>query len=198
MRKYFFYIKELLFFILIIIISIINPNNFKYRIKLNFINPNNTKNIIAYLKTNDSLSEKEKFYKFLSKSNGIKITRIKSIFLNYNARFGNMLIIIYKALYFCKIIGCKKVILNENKCWYIKHKIIFHKDKVAIDIKKKKNKNNSYILMADSHFFFFYYNEIIKPTYYINIFRREILKNLPNVVISLLHSHVKKDFLQDL
>lgn len=184
MRKYSFYFKELIFFILIIIIYIINPNNNKYRIKLNFINPNNTKNIINFLKTNDSLSEREKFFQFLSKSNGKKITRIKSIFLNYNARFGNMLIIIYKSLYFCKIIGCKKVILNKNKCWYIKNKIIFHKDKVAIDVNEKKNINNSNILMADSHFFFFYYNEIINPTYYINLFRGEIMNNLPNVVIN--------------
>ena len=121
-KKIYYYYKKSIFFLLLLAFYAINNNNNKIPIKLEFYSKN-TINFLISLKKKDSLSEKEKIFHFLSKNYGKKISKIKTIFLTRNVRFGNMLIIIYRVLFFCKMIGCKRIILNKEKCWFIQNKI---------------------------------------------------------------------------
>ena len=181
-----FCFKIIIFVLFMTIFYNINLNNNKIPIKLEFTSKNEIFNLLYHIK-NDSLSEKENFFKIISKNNGKNITKIKAILLNGKARFGNMLIIVYRALFFCKMIGCKKIILNKKNSLFIEKKIIAYKIKIAIDI-YDKNMNNSELLISYPHFFYNYNNKLINPNYYINFFRKEILSNLPNIIIN------KKDF----
>ena len=182
-KKIYFYHKKIIIFLLMLVLYAINQNNNKIPIKIDFYS-NNTKNFLLSLKKKDSLSQKEKVFQFLSKSNGKNVSKIKTIFLTRNVRFGNMLIIIYRVLFFCKMIGCKKIILNKEKCWYIQKKIIAQKDKLIIELNDKKNINNSDVLIVDPYFFYVYRNKLIRPNYYINLIRGEIFNNLPNIIIN--------------
>ena len=182
-KKIYYYYKKSIFFLLLLAFYAINNNNNKIPIKLEFYSKN-TINFLISLKKKDSLSEKEKIFHFLSKKYGKKISKIKTIFLTRNVRFGNMLIIIYRVLFFCKMIGCKRIILNKEKCWFIQNKINIPKKKLAIEFNDKKNINNSDVLIVDPYFFYAYRNKLIRPNYYIDLIRGEIFNNLPEVVIN--------------
>lgn len=167
-----------------LVLYVINKNNNKTPIKLKFNSSNDKKKFLLFLKRNDSISQREKIFQYLSKRNGKIISKIKKIFLTRNVRFGNMLIIIYRALFFCKMIGCKSIILNKEKCFFVQKKIISHKEKFVIKFNDTKNINNSDVLIVDPYFFYSYNNKLIRPIYYINLLRGEIFKNLPKVIIN--------------
>ena len=87
------------------------------------------KDIFFYLKekTNSKstlyMKEKNELLTFISKSVGKKITSVNTIFLSQKLMFGNQIILINLAIFFCEILGCKKIILDQNWNWFIKHKI---------------------------------------------------------------------------
>lgn len=129
------------------------------------------------------LLEKKKLLEFISKSTGKKVIIIKSIFLDQKYRLGNQLIIIYKTIFYCQILGCKKVILDKNYNWYIKNKIINKKYKMIIE-SKNKNDINKYEIIIDKTNNFFYYSKYIKFKYRINLLKKEIINNLLKIPIN--------------
>ena len=127
--------------------------------------------------------EKEELLKYISKTVGKNITSVKSLFLKNDFNFGNQFIILAKAIYYCEILGCKRILLDKESFWYIKNKIIVEKNKkMIIKVGKEHDIKNSRTLI-DNTFNLFYYKYYIKPELRVEILKKEILKNLPLVKI---------------
>lgn len=129
------------------------------------------------------LLEKKELLEFLSKNVGKNITVVKSIFLGQSFHFGNQLIIIYKTIFYCQILGCKKIILDKNYNWYIKKDIINKNYKMIIKT-KDRNLINKYDIIIDETTNFYFYYKYITPEVKINILRKEIINNLPKISIN--------------
>ena len=85
-----------------------DKNSEKERIKI-FLNLYNYKN--------DSTSQsflRLKLLEKISKLKKSKITNLETFFLQINWNFGNLLITINNAIFYCEIVGCHKIILNKN------------------------------------------------------------------------------------
>ena len=97
--------------------------------------------------------EKEKLLEFISQRIGKNITKIKSIFIGNRMRFGNGLITIYKIIFYCQILRCKNIFLDQNKIWYIRKNIINNKYKMIIKPINKNNIKNKNIIIILNFFF---------------------------------------------
>ena len=130
------------------------------------------------------VKEKESFLNFLSNLSEHKVTSVDTIFLTQNYKFGNMIIILNKVLFYCEIIKCKKIVLDQNKTWYIKNKIVNPEYNISIEIgdPKKYNSRNTIFDTSDN---FLYYYAYIKPEFRAHILRNEILNNLPKVQVDI-------------
>ena len=141
------------FFIIIIIISLFYSKRKDILIKLfaaiGFSTINEIKKYInqySNAKTFDSqisiLNEfKKKIYNLILKYNfNRRIKNVKSLYVCVNFQFGNMIIFLNKILFYCEIIGCKYIILNRDKFWFIND---------TINIKFK----NTTIIKGNSEFF---------------------------------------------
>lgn len=174
--------KFILFYLLIIYILVINLSTKIYIFNGNYIPKYNYTNLIPIPKNKKNqifLLEKKKFLEALSKGSNKNITRISTIFLNTNARFGNMLTMILKAIFYCQILRCK-IILNKKQCWFIQKNIIDKKNKLLIESKEKKNIKKSNMLIDTSYNLYFYFGYFI-PVYRYDLIREEIMNNLPKV-----------------
>ena len=135
------------------------------------INPNNT--LIK--------KEEENIYKFLSKYQQRNITHIDSIFLAQKFRFGNQIILITKIIFYCEIIGCKRIILDKEWNWFIKNRIVDDKYNIIIDVGEINDFINSKTLIDYSDNFFFYLG-YIKPELRTDIIKKELLNNIPKII----------------
>jgi len=149
--------------------------------KLNIIK----KNIFFYMKekTNSKstlyLKEKNELLNFLSKRVGRNITSLNTIFLSQKLKFGNQIILINLVIFYCEILGCKKIILDKNWNWFIKHKIIYRKYRMIINIGEINDyKPDNYTIFDFSDNFFFY-GKYFKPELRMKVIKKEVLKNIP-------------------
>ena len=55
---------------------------------------------------------RDKFFEEVSQRKNRTITRLDTFFISQQTNFGNSLISINNAIFFCEIIGCQKIILN--------------------------------------------------------------------------------------
>ena len=96
------------------------------------------KNKPSYINRNDSLinEERKNFLKFLSKETHKNIEFLDTLFFTPNRRFGNAICTLNKIIFYCEIIGCKKIILDKKIFWFIKNKIIIN-DNITIEVKYK-------------------------------------------------------------
>jgi hypothetical protein len=147
------------------------------------------KDIFFYLKkkTNSRsalyLKEKKELLYMISKSTGRKITSVNTIFLSQKLMFGNQIILINLVIFFCEILGCKKIIIDKNWNWFIKHKIIYRKYRMIINVGEINDyKPNNYTIF-DFSTNFFYYSKYFKPELRMNIIKKEIIKNVPEFKI---------------
>lgn len=92
----------------------------------------------------------------ISENIGRKITAVNTIFLSQKMMFGNQIILINLVIFFCEILGCKKIILDKNWNWFIKNKIIYRKYRMIIDVGEIKDykANNCSIFDFSGNFFF--------------------------------------------
>ena len=156
----------------------------------NFINKYSTlKNL------NDTLfviKEKKSILELFSKFEGRNITSVDNIYFDTGCNFGNCIVLLNKILFYCEIISCKTIILDENKFWYIKNQIFYGKNNISIKVGKKKNFKNSSSLYYNSPsiFYSFFY---IKPEIRIDLIRNEIIKNLNKVKVDKedLYIHIR-------
>ena len=135
--------------------------------------------------------------------------------MKYN--FGNQLLIFNKLIFYCEIIGCKKIILEKDNNIYINNTIYDKKYNITIEVsdkthdniigifnfedndnllvkneqENKDNKDYYFMMTLDSNFYYNMYNLRLENKY--DIFKNEILKNLPNINISKndLYIHIR-------
>ena len=150
---------------------------FKYAINETNINKSNYQNNSIRIK------EREELLKYISMGIHKNISQIKSIFLDLKFRLGNQLIFLNKVIFYCEILGCKRIILNKDYYWFIRHKIFYKKYRMFI-IPGDLKKYNNYNILIDKSTNFFWYSNYIKPQYKTTIIKREILRNLPKIKVN--------------
>lgn len=191
----FFKIYKIKIYYIILLCILIFRNFFQtYKYSINediiFINKYSTLQNL-----NDSLfviKEKQSIFDLLSKYAGRNITSVNTIYFATNCFFGNCIVLLNKILFYCEIIGCKSIILDENIFWFIKNQILVEKNNISIKVGEKKKFQNSSSLYysSPSIFYTFFY---IKPEIRINLIRKEIIKNLNKVNVDKedLYIHIR-------
>ena len=109
---------------------------------------------------------------------GKKINFIHTIFLSSKLNFGNQIILINTIIFFCEILGCRRIILDKTHNWFIKRKIFYRKYNIILSVDDQKNIINKNIIIDKSTNFFFY-ARYIKPELRMKVIKSEILRNIP-------------------
>lgn len=115
------------------------------------------------------------------------ISQIDIFYLSHNINFGNNLIAVNNAIFYCEIIGCHKIILNKDNLsrkWLIIEPIYDKELNITIILGSNVNCTNSNILCLYEVSWSIYFPIVIKPQVRISIIKSEILKNLPKVNIN--------------
>ena len=181
-KRYKFFI--LISFIIITLIIFIKNNKIKGIIIKKKLQLKIKNRLIKFQKNHPLiLKEKHDLLTYISNITGRKISRVKSIFLNYTEKFGNQLILLNKVIFFCEILRCKKIILNKNIYWFLKRKIIDREYNMIIEIDKESNYRNKDIIIDNTRNFFWYFN-IFEPEYRPNLIQKELINNLPKIKVN--------------
>ena len=152
------YKKILLLIIFKIILSIFstNPKNKFYYLRQSFLNN-------LYNKTR------------------LNLTHINILFLKGKSRTGNFFISINNAIIFCELVGCKKLIIEFNKKIFIEHPIFYRKYHLSIEPNQTVNFKDNNNVNMNIHFFYFLNKNILGEVNRFNIFKNEILNNIPKM-----------------
>ena len=115
-NKFFIYLIIFKLIIIIIFFYYINVKNAKiYKLKTSIKKYiNKFGNIQIFLNHSLFLEKKEELLEFLSKNLDKNITFVRNIFIGTKASFEELLIILTKIMSYCKILECKKIILDKN------------------------------------------------------------------------------------
>ena len=185
MVKLILLLKKLIIFIyFIILINIFYSSYFaKHYIIYNDTNTPYLSNISKeFSNQNNIQKEKKNLIDFLSNNIKERLEEISSIYLDYKCNFGNQLILLNKAIFFCEILNCKRIILNKKIYWFIKNKIIYKKYNMIIEVGEESQYKNENLLIDKSSNIFWYFN-LIFPHFRMEIIKEEILNNLPNIKV---------------
>ena len=166
----------------------IELNELKFLLNKFLFNKDKPMNTTDYL----MIREKKSILKMFSKVFNKTISNIDTIFINRNCHFGNCLMVLNKALFFCEIIRCKNIIVNKTKYWFIKNNITIPNINLSISPNKHENISNISSLIYDS-FKIVYFISTFKPEIRIQLLRDEILHNLPKSIINQndLYIHIR-------
>ena len=88
---------------------------------------------------------KSKFLQYISELKKQVITKIDIFYLSYNINFGNNLLVVNNAIFFCEIIGCHEIILNKNKVkrrWLIIKPVYDKKSNITNNLFNQRNYSN--------------------------------------------------------
>ena len=115
----------------------------------------------------------------MSINSGHEIKSVNTLFIKAKNRFMIQLIVIGKAIFYCSVLKCKRIILDKYN-WFI-HNTIFY-EKYNLTISKDngtlfKRKNIIYDISSN----WLWYYSYIKPEIRIDILKTEILNNLPKI-----------------
>lgn len=139
-------------------LNIINNGNLLKKKKVFKNNKNKLINLPKDRNNPIILKEKLFFLYFLSKNLGKKLTSIKTIQLEPKFNFGNQFLLLNKAIFYCEIIGCKRILLNKRYFWFIKNKIIDNENRMKIKLIDKKVYKTSGLIIDKTLYFFSYIN----------------------------------------
>jgi len=170
-----------------------------------YINPYYPQEVQEYIKflefidmpknPNDPLVKKERKI-ILKKMSLDRKSPIDTVYFNVNFRFGNQMLIMNKLIFYCEIIGCKKILLNPMayNALYINDTIVDEKYGITIEV-LEQNDMFEYeiysVINYDYNFFYTTYNFKIENR--LNVIKNEMLRNLPKVNVSSkdLYIHVR-------
>ena len=145
---------------------------------------------------NDSLINIERinFFRFLSRQIGKNINFVDTLFYTVKRRFGNSLCNLNKLMFYCEIVGCKKIILDKEIYWFINNTIEANNITISADKKYKYMNSTLKLLYLNTNDIYNYFFKI-RPEVRINYLKNEIIKNLPKVHISndSLFFHIRSD-----
>lgn len=181
---YFKIIKLLLFLIIYKKCIEKNNNNENIIIMRQFKEPN-LREIINNPINNSNQTialNKEQLLNLISIYAGKNISSVKYIFLSQKMKFENLIMIINNAIFYCEILQCKNVVLDNKYFWFIKKKVKYKKNKLVItkgniDDLEKKN------LIIDETNNLLNFPSFLKIDYKINVIKNEVLTNLPKVIV---------------
>ena len=125
--------------------------------------------------------EKRKLLEIISSIIGKKVNEIRTIFISSKFNFGNQIILINTIIFFCEILGCKRIILDKNHNWFIKKTIFYKKYNIIISV-DNENRYKGRNTIIESSTFFFFYAQYIKPEFRFNVIKKEILRNIPKYI----------------
>ena len=152
---------------------------------------------LAYYSSESNIQEKlrAKYLQEISKIKNQKVTELETFFLSSNYNFGNGLITINNAIFFCEVVKCHKIILNQTQVmrrWLIIKPIYITKLNITIMQGSNIDCKNSKIFCINT-ISQMYYPIVIIPQVRIHFIRDEILKNLPIVNINKndLYIHIR-------
>ena len=131
------------------------------------------------------LEIKNNLLKEFSKAANKNLTSMDTIFVTGQGNFGNSLVSLNNMIFYCEILGCKNILLNSqysHKTWHLKNKIIYNTTNTNLVIMQHPpiNCNEPNVMctfLGDSY----YYPMVVKVQIRVNIFKSELLKNLPKV-----------------
>ena len=130
------------------------------------------------------LNIKNKLMEMFSKMKGKQTDKIDTIFIRQNNRFGNSVITVNNAIFYCEAIGCNKVILNEhnlNRQWLFKDPVYIKEINITVMLGENLNCDDNNIICLQGGKWDPFYVEIAKPEIRMQYLRDELLRNLPNV-----------------
>ena len=109
-----------------------------------------------------------------------KITKFDIFYIKDNNNFGNTLIAINNAIFYCEIIGCNKIILKDHNTyrkWLITNPIYIEKINITIMIGTANCKDSNVLCLEGGPF----YPKFVKPQIKIQYIKEELLRNLPDL-----------------
>lgn len=158
----------------------LDPKCTKYEMN-ELIEPNNNQMVYNPNKTLIEL-EKKMLLEFISKSISKNISKVVQIFLGQPFHFGNQLRIISKVIFYCQILGCKKIIIEKSEYnWFLQKEIKL--DNFIITVERLDN-IKCYDTIIDRTTNFMFYSKYIIPTSQIKLLKNEILNNLPKINVN--------------
>ena len=131
---------------------------------------------------------KEQLLQKFSKEFNKNLTQINTVFLTSKWYFGNSYIAMNNIVFYCEILGCKKIILNSNYHmfeWFLKNEIIYKNKNTKIIIKQAPESSINCTekdVVCSFLGGFLYYPMVVKQKIIdVKVFRNELLRNLPKV-----------------
>ena len=113
-----------------------------------------------------------------------KVNKIGIVFITQNNCFGNSLITVNNAIFYCEAVGCKEVILidhNLNRQWLFKNPVYIKEINIKVSLGSNADCNDDNIVCLQGGRWDPFYVEIARPEVRIQYLRDELLNNLPNV-----------------
>jgi hypothetical protein len=98
------------------------------------------------------------------------------------SRFGNYFISINNAIIYCEFLGCKKIIFENNNTIFINKAIFYKKKNITIEPIQIFNSSDNNTITLNVYFFYFKNFYFLKNMNRFNIFKKQLINNLPKVM----------------
>ena len=131
---------------------------------------------------NDFLIQKERKDILQKYYHNSEINKEINIKFDMNFHFGNQLTAFNKLIFYCEIIHCKRIIINPENKMYIRNNIYDNEYNMTIQIGNNENIQVDRITHLNFNFFYDFYNLKVENRF--NVFKNEILNNIPKLNIS--------------
>ena len=109
----------------------------------------------------------------------MNLINLNLIYVSGSVRFGNFLITINNAIIVCELLGCKKIVIQNNKKLFINHNIFY--PKYNITIYPNHFFKERYSIIFNIGFLYSLNFKEIGNVNRFNIFKKEIFNNLPKI-----------------
>jgi hypothetical protein len=127
---------------------------------------------------------KMKFLNMISNKKHKTINKIETFFISYGSPFGNSIIILNNALFYCEIIGCHKIILKNHhmkRKWLLKNPVHIEKTNITIMQGPGVDCKDDQIFCLSVPTYDPFIPVFVKPQIRIKSIKDELVRNLPKV-----------------